>query len=674
MRDTLRLSKIDLGGTKILCNSVYVRLDAENIGAEYRWSTGDSSRRIVATDSGTYWVMATYGCGTERDTTHLKLMRSPTHVLPNDTTYCIAVYDTLDAINDTIPEVRYKWSTGDTVQRIVIVDTGMYTVRISTPNCGVINDNIYISLKELPEVTLPKDSLFCSSISLDLKADFTDDDVKYKWSTGDTTQDITAMDTGLYQVITSNFCGKDTAQVYLTMDTIPSFKLPEDSLFCDTVNLLLTPGAYSSYTNLTYSNNFYDSRSQNDLDYFEIRDIGNYWIELKNGCGTARDSIVITKLYTPQLEISSYDTLCNNEKLRLIIGVNDNEETYLWLPDNTNSNTFNIIKPGKYIAQVNNKCGTLKDSIEVEYFTSPTASLGIDSVFCETINETLTVGLAGNNEKYLWSTSETTSSINVSKEGEYSIIVTNYCGNVKDTVSYSLLLKPEVSLGEDKIFCGDALMPLDLDAGNNNREEQYLWSTKEITQILNVIKPGLYEVTLSNKCGSVTDDIELILTPYPEVNLGLDTNFCGLFEYELNAGNPGASFSWYPSGNTGQNVTLSNYGTHTVTVRDAYGCESKDEISIEQKCSTLFYIPNAFTPNGNGKNEVFKPVMNDIFEFQFNIYNRWGELIFATSNLEEGWDGTFNGSPCMQGMYLWTVDRLGVDKREHSDGSVFLKR
>jgi len=674
LRDTLRLSKINLGGTRILCNDVYVRLDAENIGAEYKWSTGDSTRRIIALDSGTYWVNATYGCGYESDTTHLRLARSPTHVLPKDTVYCTQIYDTLDAINDTIPEVSYLWSTNDTTQRIIIRDSGLYKVIVATKSCGTIKDEIYIGLREKPEVTLPADSLFCSTVSLDLKSNFTDEDVRYKWSTGDTVQGITALDTGFYQVITSSYCGSDTAGIYLMIDTVPAFTMPQDSMFCDTVNLVLSPGTFSDYTNMTYSNNYFDVRSFNGLDYFDIRDTGSYWIELKNKCGTAKEEINITKLLTPSIYLPDYDTICDFGTRDLSIGITDNDESYLWLPDNSNSNSFTISKAGKYIGQISNKCGSVKDSIVVVYYISPNVFLGEDSIFCESVNHTLSVGLGGNNESYIWNNQLGSNEYNVTSAGTYNVELSNYCGTVRDTVSYGLLLLPEVGLGDDKIFCGDAFLSQALDAGNNNREEDYLWSTTEKVQTINTNTPGLYEVTVSNKCGSVSDEIEIVLSPYPIVELGLDTNFCGYFGYELDAGNPGDYYSWSPSGETSQRIVAEEYGTHEVTVRDQYGCESKDQVYITQKCSTLFFMPNAFTPNGNDRNEVFKPVLNDIFEFQFNVYNRWGELIFSTTDINEGWDGTFNGVPCMQGMYLWTVDRLGVERREHSDGSVFLKR
>jgi gliding motility-associated-like protein len=107
--------------------------------------------------------------------------------------------------------------------------------------------------------------------------------------------------------------------------------------------------------------------------------------------------------------------------------------------------------------------------------------------------------------------------------------------------------------------------------------------------------------------------------------------------------------------------------------------------STSNKASVILpsrvFIPNAFTPGGDGVNEIFKPVCLFIAEnglgvdYNFAIYNRWGEKLYQTNNPAEGWDGTFKGQTVMEGVYIYTFDAVGYDRQQyHLKGSVTLMR
>ena len=95
--------------------------------------------------------------------------------------------------------------------------------------------------------------------------------------------------------------------------------------------------------------------------------------------------------------------------------------------------------------------------------------------------------------------------------------------------------------------------------------------------------------------------------------------------------------------------------TYTITVTDEYGCSLSKEVTIEVlplECDEpLVFVPNTFTPNGDGKNDVLYVRSSILKEFTLRIYNRWGELIFESNSLDKGWDGTFRGMNCEQGVY-----------------------
>ncbi|MFM2255793.1 MAG: hypothetical protein RLZZ47_1282, partial [Bacteroidota bacterium] len=95
----------------------------------------------------------------------------------------------------------------------------------------------------------------------------------------------------------------------------------------------------------------------------------------------------------------------------------------------------------------------------------------------------------------------------------------------------------------------------------------------------------------------------------------------------------------------------------TLIVTSPYNCSDTAIKSIYIKPSLSIYIPNAFTPNNTGPsvNNTFKPITGSYLKAQFSIYNRWGEKLFETNNLTNGWDGKSNGLDCEEGTYLYKL-------------------
>ena len=100
--------------------------------------------------------------------------------------------------------------------------------------------------------------------------------------------------------------------------------------------------------------------------------------------------------------------------------------------------------------------------------------------------------------------------------------------------------------------------------------------------------------------------------------------------------------------------------TYTVTLTDSSGCRSEDTVSLEFLCDENgIYIPNAFSPNGDNKNDVFRIRGYGIKEVTvFRVFSRWGELVFETTNAEEGWDGTFKNQPMFPAVYVYYVEGI----------------
>lgn len=90
-------------------------------------------------------------------------------------------------------------------------------------------------------------------------------------------------------------------------------------------------------------------------------------------------------------------------------------------------------------------------------------------------------------------------------------------------------------------------------------------------------------------------------------------------------------------------------------VWNQFGCPDTTYRQVYIEPITTYYAPNAFTPDGNGRNDVFLPIVKDVYDYEFTIYNRYGEAFFQTNDQNVGWDGTMKGKPAPQGVYVYTL-------------------
>lgn len=124
-------------------------------------------------------------------------------------------------------------------------------------------------------------------------------------------------------------------------------------------------------------------------------------------------------------------------------------------------------------------------------------------------------------------------------------------------------------------------------------------------------------------------------------------------------------------------LSFSESGSHLIeqVIINQYGCPDTSFLILQIDPFTTIYVPNTFTPDGNKFNNVFKPIIFDQLDYELTIYNRWGELIFKSSDTQEHWDGTFKGNDCPDGIYGYKIKLLGFrDGKEVYTGFVNLLR
>jgi gliding motility-associated-like protein len=184
----------------------------------------------------------------------------------------------------------------------------------------------------------------------------------------------------------------------------------------------------------------------------------------------------------------------------------------------------------------------------------------------------------------------------------------------------------------------------------------------------------VYSLEVSNEFGCTwQDDIYVEVAPAPSVFLGNDTIIKPVDQLLLDAGNPGASYIW-STGDTTQTILGQSNQSYWVGVNKE-GCMAFDTIFIDEFPPCVLAVPTAFSPNGDGNNDILYVRGNNFTEFELMIFNRWGELIFRTTDETLGWDGTYQGEAQAMDAYNYYLKGICLDGQiTSSKGTITLLR
>jgi len=191
-------------------------------------------------------------------------------------------------------------------------------------------------------------------------------------------------------------------------------------------------------------------------------------------------------------------------------------------------------------------------------------------------------------------------------------------------------------------------------------------STIEICNGDSVLIGGTYQ-SVSGLYSDGFYNINLIVNAIPTINLGNDTTLCQAESLTLDATTPNATYLWQDN-STNPTFNVIQQGTYWVEVT-VNNCSTANVILINQEdCEIILELPNIFTPNNDGINDLFIPIKRiGIISISTKIYNRWGQLIFTSNFLEIGWDGrTTSGSLVPYGTYFWIIDYTDINGVENN--------
>ncbi|MCD4747214.1 MAG: gliding motility-associated C-terminal domain-containing protein, partial [Bacteroidales bacterium] len=608
---------------------------------------------VMPSVTTTYYVHITDMCdGSATDSITVTVNPIPEVDIGNDTTICYGETVTLNAGSGYL---GYLWQDGSIDSTLTVDTTGVYWVEVTGIGGCTAIDSVIVNLFPISIVDLGNDTTICfgDTIIFNAGSGFTN----YLWQDGSVDSTFTVDTTGVYWVIvtdTNGCAASDT--VFVTTSPPPVIDLGCDTSICygETFTFNVGTGFLTYLWQDGSTGNSYTADTE-----------GWYWVTVSNNCGYATDSIYLTVNPLPEINFGNDTSICINNNFWLEPGYG--YISYLW-QNGTSDPYFEVEETGTYWVKVidDNGCSN-KDTINI-VVSDPIVNLGDDKTIC--FGDTVIFEGGFGFSSYLWQDGSVDSIYFAYTEGTYSLEVTDSIGCIADDqVNLFMLYLPVIDLVNDTSICiGDNIT---FDAGSGYLS--YLWQDGSDEPTFTAYSAGTYWVNVSNVCGTVSDTVILSNYPNPPLNLGNDTIISFGETIILDAGTGFVSYIWQ-DGSSDSIYTVTEEGMYWVNIFDGF-CYSTDSIYIEHApCDIL--IPNVFTPNSDGSNDKFYAESTDVLKFEILIYNRWGEKVFESNNINAKWDGKHNGNQCPEGVYYWVakIECTGFDTKRTLKGSVTILR
>jgi gliding motility-associated-like protein len=412
---------------------------------------------------------------------------------------------------------------------------------------------------------------------------------------------------------------------------------------------------------------------------FEVTAPGKYYVTAYNSCGGRyTDTVIVNSHAAISVDIGPDRFKCNNDTLRLTAP--PGFISYKWSADyNISSLTgaqviVNPLVDTIYSIAAEKTPGCFGfDTVRITVYTSPPIHLGADTAICK--NDMVTLDAGAGFATYQWSTGNNQQQQPTGTAGTYWVkaVTINSCFST-DTFKLVVYDLPQPNLGPDSVVCTGQPRIL----YTPGHYASYEWSTGAASETIVVNTTGKYWLTVTddNRCkGSDTTLIPSVVNP-PGVSLGPDTALCSYGKLELHPSQPYDRYLWN-TGASSSSITINRPGLYWLQVTDENNCTARDTLMVAQKdCLEGLYVPNAFSPNGDGTNDVFRPlIFGDIRSFNFQVFNRWGQQVFQTSEPGAGWDGRLGSTIQDNDVFVWVcVYQLNGQPVQKRRGTLTLVR
>ncbi len=709
--DTLRivtnpLPSFSLGADQEVCFMESTTLSITGF-ANVNWSSKTDGSLATSQDNLTYQVLKTdtliarvtdsKTC-INYDSVIIKRLDLPVFTIGKDTALCAGSQITLNSDVGLARTDWYEIEPADTT--LIRANSFFYThkpteadqiLAVVKDNNGCVNsDSIQIDYNTLPVISLGADQALCIGDSTTLTIGSWSKIEWFSVASGTLSETGSSLlvvpstsDTIRVTVTDTNSCvNKDT--INIKVNALPTPNLGADTIICFADVFSRTLSGYSSVewkdlsgtqlsTNATYSFTASDDRS-----------VAAQVVD-SNGC-TNGDTIAVDVKALPSFSLGADQVVCIGDTATITVNTSDHDSVR-WVSANTGNLSFSTLSIGYLTSTSDNIYATLvssfgcqdSDTVAINIQALPNTNAGADQLIC--LETGVSLGVENNSSlTYLWSPERGLNATNIGQPSASPDTTTTYFLTVvdafgctdKDTVLVEVNPATIIDLGGDRAICIGESTTLGADtvARGSVFEYNYSWSPSPFLDNAFASNPTATvtettRFTLSvntGDCEADTASVLVTVNPLPVVTAPADLTV-GFGESAMLVASGGVEYEWVPEEGLDNSLVANPVAgpqettTYEVFAADENGCVSSDTVVVF--VDNKVFIPSLFTPNGDGRNDLFRVFSDGIMEINFVVYDRSGSIVYQTTSVEQaenvGWDGTYKGQPLKIGSYLWSL-------------------
>ena len=628
-----------------------------------------------------------------------------------DTSICIGSQFPIHAYNQiTGDTLTYHWwpasgiiSGQNSSTLTILPQTGTtYYVSVTNQHGCTTTDSVHVNVDQFTLSPGPIQNVRCygeCNGSLSVSANNGISPYDYQWDNSDTSSTINNLCPGNYSVTVTdgNGCEKNLSFPISQPPLLVATITPLTTASCDQTNpntgsAVVTPSGGTPVYNYAWNNYTYDSLITNLY-------VGHYIVTITdaNGCDTILSTDILDQSALA-ISANSQSTLCYgycDGSAQAIISIQGLPPyTYHWNNGDQTPNIDSLCSGNYRISVTDAEFCVRVQNVYVNHPDTIFAKIISPGILCFGGTTSASVqNISGGTPSYtyIWSTGQSTSPITGLTPGLYSLYVTDAHG-CKDTTSINIIQPTLLTYDTTvtKVACAVACNgTIHVTPNGGTTPYQVNWSNGEHTYGIQNLCPGPYTVTVydHNNC-SFTESFNVGISDYlPSVDATVNPQIIYVGQStQLHAtANSGLQFIWTPPGTLNgshlQNPIATPPGstTYLVTVRDIWGCTNIDTVSVivmDVICTDPYiYIPNAFTPNNDGQNDKLYVKADMASDIYFAIYDRWGEMVFSTTETSQGWDGTYKGKALDPAVFVYYLKVTCINKLQfEKKGNITLIR
>jgi len=661
-----------------ICSGSSATLEVTSSGGSptYKWSNGATTTTIVVSPAITtvYTVIISGTCADDTLRQKVTVVPTPTITITAPDTVCVGSLVTLT----TGTASSYTWSNGATTSSIHVIISSDSTFKVIGSN-KFCKDSASVTIIAVPNVSsavtvLPAQDSICSGSSATLTVASTGGTPTYKWNTGATTSTITVSPatTTVYTLIVSGRCAADTIKQTVNVVPTPTVTItaPDTVCFGQTATLVAATATSYKWSNGATTSSITVTMLSDST--FKVRGSNKF-------CADSSSASIVVIPDVKSTVTALQDSICYGTSTTLNITSIGGTPTYRW---NTNATTTTItVSPTSttvYTVVVTGKCAdtTILQTITVK--PTPTVTITAPDSVCKGSVTAITAGTATN---YIWSNGATTGTINIDITRDTTFSVIGYIGTCSDSASTSVKIYPSLkTFYHNDTICSNNTATVEVLASGGNSVYTYSWNNGITADspgpFIVPAPPKQYICIVTDGCNDVAHDtINIAINPVTTASFYItpDTIFGGQIVSFINTSGVGLNYYWNLG--DGSNSTDSSSFTHQyngegtyvvyLVVTNSFGC--RDTLTKDVYVTEKILVPNIFTPNGDGINDVFHITADGMSTYDLQVFNRWGQKVFESESPTIDWNGKGpSGELEVNGTYFYILKASDYDGKAYN--------